>query len=110
MAAGGTCQAAGGTTHVQVRTSPDGKTWQATDLGPGGDQPNGTPAAAWPARWAATSGRTSVAIGGPASAKTGVGKSGGMASRLIARIHAGVPSAPGPEKSTQWITLPSQQT
>jgi hypothetical protein len=40
MAAGGTFQA-GGTTHVQVCTSPDGKTWQATDLGPGGDQPHG---------------------------------------------------------------------
>src|SRR5208282_2831621 len=31
---------------------------------------------------------------------TGVGKSGGVASRLIPRIHAGAPSAPGPEKST----------
>jgi hypothetical protein len=41
---------------------------------------------------------------------TGVGKSDGAASRLIPRIHAGVPSAPGPEKSTQWITLPSQHT
>jgi len=36
--------------------------------------------------------------------------SSGGASRLIPRIHAGVPSAPGPEKSTQWITLPSQHT
>jgi hypothetical protein len=41
MAAGGTFKAADGTTHVQVCTSPDGKTWQATDLGPGGDQPHG---------------------------------------------------------------------
>ena len=41
MAAGGTFTAADGTTHVQVCTSPDGKTWQATDLGPGGDQPHG---------------------------------------------------------------------
>jgi hypothetical protein len=41
MAAGGTFTAAGGTTHVQVCTSPDGKTWQATDLGPGGTEPHG---------------------------------------------------------------------
>jgi hypothetical protein len=40
MAAGGTFQV-NGTTHVEVCTSPDGKTWQATDLGPGGDQPHG---------------------------------------------------------------------
>jgi hypothetical protein len=41
MAAGGTFAAADGTTHVQVCTSPDGKTWQAADLGPGGDEPHG---------------------------------------------------------------------
>ena len=41
MVAGGTYQAAGGMTHVEVCTSPDGKTWQVTDLGPGGDQPHG---------------------------------------------------------------------
>jgi hypothetical protein len=41
MAAGGTFKAADGTTHVQVCTSPDGKTWQAADLGPGGDEPHG---------------------------------------------------------------------
>jgi hypothetical protein len=41
MVAGGTFQASGGTTHVEVCTSPDGRTWQATDLGPGGDQPHG---------------------------------------------------------------------
>jgi hypothetical protein len=41
MAAGGTFTAAGGATHVQVCTSPDGKTWQAADLGPGGDEPHG---------------------------------------------------------------------
>jgi len=41
MVAGGTFQASGGTTHVEVCTSPDGKTWQATDLGPGGDEPHG---------------------------------------------------------------------
>jgi hypothetical protein len=41
MAAGGTFQASDGTTHVQVCTSPDGTTWQATDLGPGGDEPHG---------------------------------------------------------------------
>ena len=35
LAAGGTFTAADGTTHVQVCTSPDGKTWQAADLGPG---------------------------------------------------------------------------
>jgi hypothetical protein len=28
-------------THVQVCTSPDGKTWQAADLGPGGTEPHG---------------------------------------------------------------------
>jgi hypothetical protein len=43
MAAGGTFTAADGTTHVQVCTSPDGKTWQATDLGRGGDEPHGGP-------------------------------------------------------------------
>jgi hypothetical protein len=41
MAAGGTFTAADGTTHVQVCTSPDGKTWRATDLGPGGSEPHG---------------------------------------------------------------------
>ena len=41
MAAGGTFTAADGTTHVQVCTSPDGKTWQATDLGLGGTEPHG---------------------------------------------------------------------
>jgi hypothetical protein len=41
MAAGGTFTAADGSTHVQVCTSPDGTTWQATDLGPGGDEPQG---------------------------------------------------------------------
>ena len=41
MAAGGTFTAADGTTHVQVCTSPDGKTWQAADLGPGGNEPHG---------------------------------------------------------------------
>ena len=41
MVAGGTYQAAGGITRVDVCTSPDGKTWQVTDLGPGGDQPHG---------------------------------------------------------------------
>ena len=43
MTAGGTFTAADGTTHVQVCTSPDGKTWQATDLGPGGNEPHGGP-------------------------------------------------------------------
>jgi hypothetical protein len=41
MAAGGTFTAADGTMHVQVCTSPDGKTWQAADLGPGGSEPHG---------------------------------------------------------------------
>jgi hypothetical protein len=41
MAAGGTYRAADGSTHVQACTSPDGKTWQVTDLGQGGDQPHG---------------------------------------------------------------------
>jgi hypothetical protein len=41
MAAGGTFTASDGTTHVQVCTSPNGKTWQATDLGPGGTEPHG---------------------------------------------------------------------
>jgi len=39
MAAGGTFTASDGTTHVQVCTSPNGKTWQATDLGQGGNAP-----------------------------------------------------------------------
>src|ERR1700722_7204776 len=36
MAAGGTFTASGGTTQADVCTSPNGTTWQATDLGPGG--------------------------------------------------------------------------
>jgi hypothetical protein len=40
MAAGGTFTASDGTTHVQVCTSPDGKTWQAADLGQGGNAPS----------------------------------------------------------------------
>jgi hypothetical protein len=36
MAAGGTFTASNGTTQVEVCTSPNGRTWQATDLGPGG--------------------------------------------------------------------------
>jgi hypothetical protein len=40
MAAGGIFTASGGTTHVQVCTSTNGKTWQATDLGPGGNTPS----------------------------------------------------------------------
>ena len=43
MAAGGTFTAADGSTHVQVCTSPDGTTWQAADLGPGGNEPHGGP-------------------------------------------------------------------
>ena len=39
MAAGGTFTASDGTTHVQVCTSPNGQTWQATDLGQGGNAP-----------------------------------------------------------------------
>ena len=41
MAAGGTFTATDGTMHVQMCTSPDGKTWQAADLGPGGTEPHG---------------------------------------------------------------------
>jgi hypothetical protein len=40
MAAGGTLTASDGTTHVQVCTSPNGKTWQVTDLGQGGNAPS----------------------------------------------------------------------
>jgi hypothetical protein len=40
MAAGGTFTASDGTTHVQVCTSPNGQTWQATDLGQGGNAPS----------------------------------------------------------------------
>jgi len=36
MAAGATFTASNGTTQVEVCTSPNGKTWQATDLGQGG--------------------------------------------------------------------------
>jgi hypothetical protein len=39
MAAGGTFTASDGTTHVQVCTSPNGASWQATDLGQGGNAP-----------------------------------------------------------------------
>ena len=55
MAAGGTFQAADGSTHVQLCTSPDGKTWQAADLGQGGSlhrpvmavDPSGRAVAVW---------------------------------------------------------------
>jgi hypothetical protein len=40
MAAGGTFTASDGTTHVQVCTSPNGTTWQAADLGQGGNAPS----------------------------------------------------------------------
>src|SRR5271155_808841 len=40
MAAGGTFTASDGTTHVQVCTRSNGKTWQATDLGQGGNTPS----------------------------------------------------------------------
>jgi hypothetical protein len=40
MAAAGTFTASDGTTHVQVCTSPNGTTWQATDLGQGGNTPS----------------------------------------------------------------------
>lgn len=40
MAAGGTFTASDGTTHVQVCASSNGKTWQATDLGQGGNAPS----------------------------------------------------------------------
>src|SRR5271170_4965626 len=36
MAAGATFTASNGTTNVEVCTSTNGSTWQATDLGPGG--------------------------------------------------------------------------
>jgi hypothetical protein len=39
MAAGGTFTASGGTANVEACTSSNGKTWQATDLGPGGNAP-----------------------------------------------------------------------
>ncbi|MBR7838758.1 hypothetical protein KDL01_36155 [Actinospica durhamensis] len=42
-AAGGTFTAADGSTHVEVCTSSDGKSWQATDLGAGGNEPNSGP-------------------------------------------------------------------
>jgi hypothetical protein len=40
MAAGGTFTASGGTPNVEVCTSSNGKTWQATDLGQGGTAPS----------------------------------------------------------------------
>src|SRR3974390_545834 len=40
MAAGGTFTASDGTTHVQVCTRPNRTTWQATDLGQGGNAPS----------------------------------------------------------------------
>src|SRR5580658_2196235 len=40
VAAGGTFTASDGSTHVQVCTSTHGKTWQATDLGQGGNAPS----------------------------------------------------------------------
>lgn len=39
MAAGGTFTASNGTANVEVCTSPNGSTWQATDLGQGGNAP-----------------------------------------------------------------------
>jgi hypothetical protein len=60
MAAGGTFTASDGTTHVQVCTSPNGTTWQAADLGQGGNAPRSgqriavavTPAGQTVALWA----------------------------------------------------------
>jgi len=60
IAAGGTFTASDGTTHVQVCTSPNGTTWQATDLGQGGNAPTSghriavavTPAGQTVALWA----------------------------------------------------------
>ena len=40
MAAGGIFTASGGTANAEVCTSTNGKTWQATDLGPGGNTPS----------------------------------------------------------------------
>jgi hypothetical protein len=40
MAAGGTFTASGGTANVEVCTSTNGTTWQATDLGQGGNTPS----------------------------------------------------------------------
>jgi hypothetical protein len=67
MAAGGTFTTSGGTTNVEVCTSPNGTTWQATDLGPGGNaltSGRGTVVAVTPA------GQT-VALWGYASSSTG---------------------------------------
>jgi len=60
IAAGGTFTASDGTAHVQVCTSPNGTTWQATDLGQGGNAPSSghriavavTPAGQTVALWA----------------------------------------------------------
>jgi hypothetical protein len=55
----------------------------------------------------ATAGASAIQARAMSAANEHVPSVHGGASRLI---HAGVPSAPGPEKSTQWITLPSQHT
>jgi len=55
MAAGGTFTASNGTTNVEVCTSTNGTTWQATDLGPGGGIVVAvTPAGQTVALWAST--------------------------------------------------------
>ena len=55
MAAGGTFTASGGTTNVEVCTSTNGTTWQATDLGPGsGIVVAVTPAGQTVALWSST--------------------------------------------------------
>jgi len=72
MAAGGTFTPAGGTLQVEVCTSTNGTTWQATDLGPGGGIVVAvTPAGQTVALWESTGSATLEAAVHPAGGSWG---------------------------------------
>ena len=72
MAAAGTFTASNGTTQAEVCTSPNGTTWQATDLGQGGNAP--------------TSGRSVVVAVTPAGQTVALWESTGSTA-LEAAVH-----------------------
>jgi hypothetical protein len=98
MAAGGTFTASGGTANVEVCTSSNGKTWQATDLGQGSNtQSSGrsvvvavTPAGETVALWGYVSSSTGSTVleaavhpaggswGAPVTLSTNVEDTGGL--------------------------------
>jgi hypothetical protein len=89
MAAGGTFTASNGTTNVEVCTSTNGTTWQATDLGPGGGivvavTPAGQTVALW--RYASSSTGTTV----PEAAVRSAGGSWGAPVTLSTEVAGGL--------------------